>query len=388
MRDFHFPGRSPVISGNAMVATSGSLASVVAIDVLKNGGNAVDAAITAAAVLSITEPHMTGIGGDCFALISLADGRIIGLNGSGRASANADKSWLESENLPEIHPDSVHALTVPGAVDAWATLLDTYGTFTLAEALAPAIALARDGVPTGQRTAFDWHLQVSRLSGNSGSRQHFLLNGRAPRMGEVMSFPALATSLEKIASAGPEVFYRGELADDMVRTLKEHGSLLDHNDFAVTKASWCEPLKTGFAGRDIYELPPNGQGITTLISLNILKQFDLERHKPHSAQRWHFEIEAMKQATLLQHRHIADPKYMNMTAEELLSDELARQLAMSINPDAANNNPEAQHARPGSDTVYLCVVDHQGMAVSFINSIYQSFGSAITTSESGICLQN
>ena len=388
MRNFHFPGRSPAVSRNAMVATSSSLASMEAIRVLQAGGNAIDAAITAAAVMSITEPQMTGIGGDCFALLSLADGKIVGLNGSGRASANATQEWLKQQQLNGIDNDSIHAITVPGAIDAWATLLETYGTLSLADALSPAISYARDGVATSQRTASDWGSEVSRLSHDKGSAKHLLLNGRSPKFGEVMAFPALADSLEKIAKHGPDVFYRGELADDMLKCLKNHGSILDATDFANTKATWCNPLKTGFAGRNIFELPPNGQGITALVSLNILKQFDLENLKPDNPQRWHLEIEAMKQATILQHRHIADAEYMQMSPSDLLSDDLAKRLASVIDPGMANNDPDANKLKPGTDTVYLCIVDKSGMAVSFINSIYNSFGSGITTQDSGICLQN
>ncbi len=388
MRNFHLPGRSPVMSRNAMVATSSSLASIEAVNVLRAGGNAVDAAITAAGVLLVTEPHMTGIGGDCFALLSLADGKIVGLNGSGRASANATAQWLRNEQLGEIGPNNIHAVTVPGAVDAWAKLLEKYGTYTLSDALGPAISHAHAGVPTSQRTAFDWRDEVSRLSRNKGSSRHLLLNGRAPRVGEIMHFPALAASLEKIATHGSEVFYQGELADDMLKVLADHGSILDHKDFAETKATWCEPLKTEFAGRTIFELPPNGQGITALISLNILKSFNLGALKPDSSQRWHLEIEAMKQATILQHRYIADPEFMDMAPADLLDNTLVQKMVTAINLDVANQNPEAHIGLPGTDTVYLSVVDENGMAVSFINSIYQSFGSGISTENSGICLQN
>ena len=388
MRNFHLPGRSPVVAQNAMVATSSALASVEALKVLQSGGNAIDAAIVASGVLCITEPHMTGIGGDCFALISLSDGKIVGLNGSGRASANATSRWLNTQNLDEIHADSIHAVTVPGAVDAWATLLEAYGTYSLAKALEPAIAHAHSGVPTGQRTAFDWRGEVARLSANKASAKHFILNGRAPRFGEIMTFPALARSLETIATQGPDAFYRGELTDVMIKTLSDKDSLLDHKDFAATKASWCEPLSTQFAGRKIFELPPNGQGITALISLNILQNFDLAELNHDDPIRWHLEIEAMKQATILQHRHIADPDFMDMTPQELLSKDLAKQLAASIDLNSANNTPEASMTKSGTDTVYLCIIDQNGMAVSFINSIYASFGSAITTLESGIMFQN
>ncbi len=371
-----------------MVATSNALASIEALGVLRAGGNAVDAAITASAVLTVGEPHMTGIGGDCFALVGLPDGKVVGLNGSGRASARATKKWLAEQNLDEIHPDNIHAVTVPGAVDAWSKLLDAYGTMSLADALAPAIDHARAGVLTGQRTAFDWGNEVARLAPDKGSAKHLLLNGRAPRMAELMCFPALATSLEKIAIDGPEVFYRGELADDMVTTLQERGSLLDHQDFAATRASWCEPIRTSFAGHDVFQLPPNSQGITALVSLNILQHFDLGGLKPQSPKRWHLEIEAMKQATILQHRHVGDPQFMEMTTQDLLSMELAKTLADAIDCDSANHDPGAFKVKPGTDTVYLCVVDGNGLAVSFINSLYHSFGSGITTQKSGICLQN
>ena len=388
MRNFHLPGRSPTVSRSAMVATSSSLAGIEAVDILRSGGNAVDAAITAAAVLNITEPHMTGIGGDCFALVYTKEGKVIGINGSGRASFNANKQWLAEQHLTEIAFDSIHAVTVPGAIDAWATLLETYGTISFADALAPAISHARKGVPTSQRTASDWQGEVLRLSQDHGSYKHLLLNGRAPRMGQVMHFPALADSLEKIANQGPNAFYQGELADDMIKTLQSKGSLLDHKDFAATRADWCEPISTRFAGRDIFELPPNGQGITALLSLNILKHFDIASYKPNSAQRWHLEIEAMKQATILQHRYIGDPDFMELAPEDFLSAELAKNLAKAIDPQVANNHPSANIVKSGSDTVYLSVIDKDGLAISFINSIYQSFGAVVTTEKSGICLQN
>ncbi len=388
MRDFQLPGRSLAYGAQGMAATSSPLATVSAVDVLRNGGNAVDAAITASAVLTITEPHMTGIGGDCFALIGKSDGTIEGINGSGRASLKADADWLKSSGLTAIDPKSVHAVTVPGAIDAWAALLARHGTMDLKEALKPAIRLAEEGVPTTPRVAFDWALDAPSLSDDEGGRLHYLKDGRAPREGEVMRFPALARTLKLIAAQGRGAFYEGQIAEEIVTHLKGRGGLLTLDDLARTEASWVEPIGIDFAGSELLEIPPNGQGLTVLIALNILKRFDLAKYGAASVERWHLQIEALKLAWVLRNRHIADPEFMEVAPESLLSDKTGEALASQIDLKRASLKPEAHLKMPGSDTVYLTVADRSGMAVSFINSIYWSFGSGIVTPKSGIALQN
>jgi gamma-glutamyltranspeptidase/glutathione hydrolase len=386
MRNFQLPGRSPVIATGGMAATSSTPATLAAVDVLRSGGNAVDAAVTASAVLCMTEPHMTGIGGDCFALIGKPDGAVVGLNGSGRAALGADADWLKKSGLKEIGPDSVHSVTVPGAVDAWDRLLREYGTAGLKEALAPAIRLAEEGVPVTPRTAWDWHEVVPALAADEGGRLHYLKDGEAPKTGDVMHYPALAKTLRLIAEKGRDEFYTGSIAEEIVEHLKRRGGLLTQEDFARTESTWVEPIATEFANQEILEIPPNGQGLTALIALNILSRLDIGRYGPDSVERRHCEIEAMKLAWVLRNRHIAEE--MDIPVAELLSSETADRLASLVHLNRAIDDPASRIPMPGSDTIYLTVVDRDRLAVSFINSIYDHFGSGIVTPRSGIALQD
>lgn len=388
MRNFQIPGRSVAYGTQGMAATSSPLATLFALEILRNGGNAADAAIAASAILCITEPHMTGIGGDCFALIGKSDGSIEGVNGSGRAGRGADADWLKTARLSSIEPRSAHAVTVPGAIDAWTSILARHGTMDLKEALKPAIKLAEEGVPTTPRVASDWLLDAADLALDEGARQHYLKDGRAPREGEVMRYPALARTLRLIAEKGRDGFYAGEVAEEIVATLKARGGLLTLEDFAETRTDWVEPISLSFAGVELLEIPPNGSGLTALIALNILKQFDMAKYGAWSIERYHLQIEAMKLAWVLRNRHIAERAAMTVAPEELLSDKTAAELAALIDMKRAVVSPENRIPMPGSDTVYLTVVDRKGMAVSFINSIYWAFGSGIVTPETCIALQN
>lgn len=388
MRNFHIPGRSAVYAGRACAATSSPQSTLAAVNILQAGGNAADAAIAASAVLCITEPPMTGIGGDCFALIGQADGTVTGLNGSGRASRHATADWLASSGLTEIATDNIHAVTVPGAVDGWQALLERHGSMSLAQVLEPAIRLAREGCPLGPRTARDWAGLAEFIGQDEGGRMHYLPGGKAPAAGQVMKYPALAATLETIAAKGRDGFYTGAVAEDIVRTLKAKGSLIDMEDLAATKSSWVTPISTTFRGREILEIPPNGSGLTALVALNILEQFELEKYAPESVERRHLEIEAIRLAWIIRNRHIADPDFAEVPVEELLSPAMAERLAALISMDKAIAEPEQAVPMPGSDTVYLTVVDENRMAVSFINSIYHGFGSGIVTPRTGIAFQN
>jgi gamma-glutamyltranspeptidase / glutathione hydrolase len=256
MRNFHHPGRSTAYAVNAMAATSSSQATLEALHVLQRGGNAVDAAVTASAILCVAEPHMTGIGGDCFVLVGRSDGGVEGLNGSGRSAMAADAGWLADSGLSEIADDSIHAVTVPGAIDAWAKLLAKHGTIDLAQALEPAIRLTEQGCPVGQRVAWDWARLPEKLGRDGGARQHYLPGGRAPAAGDVMIYPALARTLRIIARDGRDGFYAGEVANDIIATLKLRGSLLTHDDFAATDATWVDPISTVYQSRELLEIPP------------------------------------------------------------------------------------------------------------------------------------
>lgn len=384
-RDFSRPGRSLACASDAMAATSSPHATLAAIDVLRGGGNAVDAAVTASAVLCVTEPHMTGIGGDCFVILATPEGKVLGLNGAGRSAFAATARWLRQQQISAIDPHSVHAVTVPGAIDAWDELLRAHGTWPLARCLEPAIALARKGVPTLPRVARDWPGLESLLFADPGGRRHYLRDGRSPAVGDVMTYPALADTLQEIAAGGRDAFYTGPIARDMVATLRDRGSLLTLEDFAATQCDWVKPVSAKFAGHRIHEIPPSGQGLTVLIALNILKCFGLRDLDPAGPLRRHLDIEALKRAWTLRNRHIADPEHADVPVEELLSEATARRLAATIDQRKASALPVTL---PPSDTVYLSVVDRNKLCVSFINSIYWGFGSGIVTEKTGITLQN
>ena len=388
MRSFHLPGRSTAYGENGMCASSTTASTLAAVDMLRRGGNAIDAAVTASAVLLVSEPHMTGIGGDCFALIGRIDGSVTGLNAHGRAAGAADEDWLKQSGLTQIAGDSVHAVTVPGAIDGWDRLLRDHGTVSLGDALQPAIEMAEAGCVVTPRVASDWAKVVDKLSANEGASQHYLGDGRAPRLGEVMTYPAFARTLRSIAEKGRAAFYEGELAEDMVACLRAHGSLLTLDDFAATSADYVDPISTTFAGHDILEIPPSGQGITALVMLNILKRFDIGSRAADSLERHHLQIEAAKLAYELRARHVADPEHAHVPVDELLSDVLADRLADRIDMTRAISDVPAAVGPRFSDTIYLCVVDKDRTAVSFINSVYASFGVGIATPESSIMFHN
>ena len=384
MRNFEYPGRSAAYAVNGMAATSSPLATLAAVDVLRAGGNAVDAAVTASAVLCVTEPHMTGIGGDCFALVGKPNGTVSGINGSGRSAMAADEDWLKRAALSEIAAKSVHSVTVPGAIDAWDKLLAAHGTMDLKEALQPAIRLAVAGVPVTPRVASDWVRHVDNLRADEGG-SHFLKDGRAPHVGETMRYPALAQTFRRIAEGGCQAFYHGEIAEEIVSHLAKRGGLLTLDDFARNESNWVKPIATPFAGHEILEIPPNGQGLTVLIALNILSHTGLRRHEAGSAEHYHLMIEALKLAWEFRNRHIADPDFSDIPVDDLLSETVARKLALLID---MNKSLDVRVALPKSGTVYLSVVDKNRLAVSFINSIYDPFGSGIVTPKTGIALQN
>lgn len=385
MRAFDRPGRSAAYGARGMAATSCPAATLAAIDCLRAGGNAADAAVVASAVLCVVEPAMTGIGGDCFALVGTPDGKISGLNASGRSPKAADADWLKRSGLSEIAKRSIHAITVPGAIDGWDQLLKEFGTMDLGEAVKPAIALAEEGVPVTPRVAFDWPEDTADLTADEGGRIHYLKDGRTPKLGETMAYPALAAAMKLIAKEGRDAFYTGAIAEDIIRTVRAKGSLLTMEDMAAHRSDWVKPISTKFQGHDILEIPPSGQGLTALIAMNILSQFGLARHAPDSAERHHLEIEAMKIAWELRNRHIADPDFAEVPVDELLSAKTAQRLASMI---AMNRALDIDTAMRQSDTIYLTVVDEKRLAVSFINSVYFGFGSCVVTEKTGIALQN
>ena len=385
-RDFHLPGRSPVIACEGMAATSHPLATLAAIETLRAGGNAADAAVTAVAVQCVVEPHMTGIGGDCFCLIAEPGKPVWGYNGCGRAGAKASTEALLEQGIRSIAPDSPHAVTVPGAIEAWAEILKARGRFPLERVLAPAIRYAEGGFPVAPRVASDWSKAVGKLAADPGATRHFLPGGHAPAEGDVMKFPALAATLKAIAKDGPRAFYEGPIAQDMVKTLAARGSVLTADDFARHHGEVQTPISTNYRGLDLAELPPNGQGLTALVLLNILEHFDMAALDPLGPDRFHLMLEAARMAYAVRDTHIAEPSFMRVPVPALLDKAFAKTLAARIDPKRRVQLPSAP--TPGSDTVYLTVVDRDRMAVSFINSLYSAFGVGICTEQTGIMLNN
>ena len=383
-RDFQLPGRSPVIACEGMAATSHPLASRVAIETLRAGGNAADAAVAAVAVLCVVEPHMTGIGGDCFAMIHAPGRPVWGYNGSGRAGSRASLDALLAQGMRMIAPDSIHAVTVPGAIDAWAAILAAHGRFSLDRVLAPAIHYGESGFPVAARIAWDWAQAVGKLRADAGAARHLLFDGRAPAEGDVVRLPALAQSLKLIAAQGPRAFYEGPLAQDMLATVAARGSFLAAEDFARHRGEVVAPIATNYRGLDVLELPPNTQGLTALVLLNILERFDLAALDPLGTDRFHLALEAARLAYAVRDTHIADPAAMRVSPLDLLDKNFAAKLAARI--DRATRVPRAPS--PGDDTVYLTVVDRDRMAVSLINTLYSTFGVGICTEKTGIMLTN
>lgn len=389
MRNFHFPGRSLVFARRAMCATSHPAATLTAVETLKAGGNAVDASIAAAAVLAVVEPQMTGIGGDCFALIAKPGRKkLIALNASGRAPAAATAEWYARKGYTRIEPFTPHAVTVPGAIAGWTRLLEDHGTMPLDRLMQPAIALAEGGMIVAPRVGADWSRSAPKLAKNAGARKHHLRDGRAPEVGEVVRFPALAKTLKTIAREGRDGFYKGPVAADMVAELKALGGLHTKEDFAAQQASYVEPISVAYRGVELNELPPSNQGIVALVMLKMLEKLGGTRAVPVSVERYHVLMEAARLAYAMRDAFVADPDMAEVPVEHMLDDAVIATLVKRI--DRKRRKPDLGPVpKPvGSDTVCFSIVDEQGMAVSFINSLFDDFGSGIVTGKTGIVLHN
>jgi gamma-glutamyltranspeptidase/glutathione hydrolase len=386
MRDLHLPGRSAVLAQNGMCATSHPIAAQVAVEILKAGGNAADAAIAGALVLGIAEPQMTGIGGDCFVLVKPAGSDdILALNGSGRAPRGLDPAALRARGLTAIPIHGVEAVTLPGAIDAFCRLNADHGRLGLDRVLAPAIAYAEEGIPVAPRVAFDWAGDIACLQG--AARDFYTFAGQAPRLGQVFRAPGQAEVLRRIARQGRAGFYEGEVAEDMIASLRALGGTHDQADLAATTCDYTAPIRGGYRGIDLVEHPPNGQGATAILLLNILAHFDLKAMDPLGAERIHVEAEATKLAYDARNRFLADPDHTTRLGH-MLAPETAAKLAALIDPGrampAAAPLTEAVH----KDTIYITVVDRDRMAVSLIYSIFWGFGSGLASTKFGINFQN
>lgn len=385
MRDFQKPGRSAVYASNGLCATSHPLAAQVAVSILQEGGNAVDAAIGAGVLLGFCEPQMTGLAGDCFVLIKPAgEERIVALNGSGRAPAGLSAQEMRARGLGSVPTYGIEAVTMPGAVDAFCRLSDDWGKLGLDQVLAPAIHYAEEGVPVGPRTARDW-AEVEHLQGDA--RRHFLLDGRAPGVGEIFRAPGQAEVLRRIAREGRAGFYEGEVAQDIIDSLRALGGSHTLDDLAATACEYTEPVSGSYRGVELIEHAPNGQGATAILLLNILQHFDLSALDPLGAERAHLEAEATRLAYDARDRFIADPDHTTRLAH-MLAPETAARLAALIEPGRAMAQVRPLSEAVHRDTVYLTVVDRDRMAVSFIYSIYHSFGSGLASNRFGLAFQN
>jgi gamma-glutamyltranspeptidase/glutathione hydrolase len=372
---------------NGMAATPNPHATRTAVEVLRSGGAAIDAAVAAAAVLAVMEPQQTGIGGDCFVIMAKkGTDDVIAYNGSGRTPLGLpDMARHMTEG--KLDDSSPHAVTIPGAIDAWTRLVADHGRKEMAELLAPAIAFARDGFPVHQRVARDWAQDEARLRRDPNAERIFLPRGRAMRAGEVFRNPGLAEALSLIAANGRDGFYRGPVADEIVTYLQGLGGHHSLEDFATAAGDYVEPLQTDYRGLQVCQIPPNNQGITTLLMLNILEGFDLAGLAPMSAERLHLEIEAGRLAYRDRDAHVGDSSALTVPARALLSKDYAAELRRAIRPDRTMTHLPPSVMRK-SDTVYLTVVDRDRNCVSLINSVYWGFGSTRVAPSFGIVLQN
>ena len=388
MRPLDQPGRSTVHATNGMAATSHPLATITAISILQAGGNAMDAAIAACAVLCVVEPHSTGIGGDCFCLYSPEGRGILAFNGAGRAPAAASIEWYRGNGLRTIERHSPHAVTIPGAIDAWSRLLSDHGTMGLGDVLQPAIRFATDGFPVHHRQQEDWRACQGLLARDPTAASAYLIDGKAPAIGAVIKFPLLAGSLETIADQGRAGFYEGWIAADMVDYLRGKGGLHTLDDFATAHGDYVTPIKTDYRGYEIHECPPPGQGIVALGMLNILSGFDLAALDPLSTERFHLEIEAARLAYRDRAAALGDPDQASIPVETWLSAAHADADRTRIHMDRRMERLPPSTLPRHEDTVYLTVVDKDRNSVSFINSLFASFGSCLVAPKSGIVLHN
>ncbi|MBN2033335.1 MAG: gamma-glutamyltransferase family protein [Deltaproteobacteria bacterium] len=388
-----FPSRrSPVMGSGGMVATSQPLAVAAGLEILGKGGNAADAAVATAAALSVTEPTSTGIGGDCFALFYEAQtAGLTALNGSGRAPAALTIEKIRNtpgmsgeSSLPPYHP---YTITVPGACAGWCDLLEQHGSLPVGQVLAPAIRLAEEGFPVAPITAYFWQRGAEQQLHTALNGREMTLDGRAPKAGNIFRNPGLGKTLRAVAGGGKEAFYQGEIAVAIASTVQKAGGCISLEDLAAHTSTWDTPISTTFHELRLWECPPNGQGITVLIALNILEGFDLPLD-PLSPDRLHLEIEALRLAFADTRWYVADPSMVRVPVEELLSKEYAAHRRKEIHPTRASL--DHSHGAPtcGSDTVYLTVADRFGNACSFINSNYMGFGTGIVPHGWGFTLQN
>ncbi|MEX2660914.1 MAG: gamma-glutamyltransferase [Vicinamibacterales bacterium] len=393
--------RSVVMARNGIIATSQPLASAAGLAVLQNGGNAIDAAVTAAAVLSVVEPTMNGIGGDLFALVYDPKTKTVrALNASGRAPAAATIEEFKRRNLESIPYRGELSVSVPGVVDGWSELLAKHGTIGLDTALQPAIRYAKDGYAVSEIIAHQWQNQEITLARDPGAAATFLIDGRAPRTGEIFRNPKLGASLEAIATGGRDAFYKGPIAKAIADDMARRKGLLTASDLAAHTSDWTDPISTDYKGHQVLEFPPNTQGVVALEMLNILEGLDLKALGHNSAAYLHLLVEAKKIAFADRDAWLADPAAVPPEAlKKMLSKAYGTERRKDINPDRAardykplsiaGGSPSGEeHPQAHGDTIYLTAADKDGNVISLIQSIYESFGAGIVAGDTGIALHN
>ena len=389
MRDIQAPGRSQAMGTNGMVATSHPLATLAGLDVLRAGGNALDAAVTACATQCVVEPMSTGIGGDCFVLYhEAATGILHGLNGSGRAPARATAEAIRARGHQTMPIYNILSVTVPGAVDGWVTALERFGRRSLGDALQPAIAHAEEGYPVTPVVAAAWQRAEERLLENPAARKALLVGDKAPLVGSRHRQPNLARTLRSIAQHGRAGFYEGPVAQAIVRASDELDGLFTLEDFATQHAEWVQPIETDYRGVRLREIPPNGQGITALMLLNILRHEQMGAKTRLGAEHVHWLAEAYNLAVVERNRFVTDPRFHSPPVAALLSADYAASQHARVNPHRALAHPVPSGLPAHRDTVYISVVDRDGNAASFINSLFHNFGSGLVAGETGVVLHN
>jgi gamma-glutamyltranspeptidase/glutathione hydrolase len=379
-----------VITRYGIVATEHPLASEIGASILRQGGNAIDAAVAANAAMGVFAPMMNGIGGDLFAIVYEAkSGKLYGLNASGWAPAGLTPEFLKAHGLSQMPGSGIHAVTVPGAVDGWDKLLKRFGRKRLAEVLAPSIRYAEEGAPVAEIFGGAWVGGEKKLRQDTNAASTYLVQDRAPRVGEIFRNPDVAWSLKQIARHGRKAFYEGAIAERLLACSKGLGGTMNAEDLAKYSAQWVDPISTTYHGWTVYEMPPNGQGIAALIMLNLMELYPLAEYGQGSANAFHVMIEAKKLAYADMRRYVCDPQFNKVPVAGMLSKDYARERARLIDPTKANCAVDPGQPPPmGNDTTYLCAVDAEGNMVSYIQSNFASFGSGIVAAGTGFILQN
>ena len=383
-----FATRSEVIAKHGMAATSQPLATQVALDILKKGGNAIDAAIAANATLGLMEPTGNGMGGDLFAIIwDAKTQKLYGLNASGRSPKSLTLEYFKENGYEKIPSHGPLPVSVPGCVDGWFEMHKKFGSLKMTEILDPAIQYAREGFPLSELIAYYWDLSVPRLEKYPNFSEIFTINGKAPAKGEIFKNPYLANTLEKIAKGGRDVFYKGEIAKEIDRYMKEQGGFLSYEDMASHKSEWVEPISVNYRGYDVWELPPNGQGTAALQMLNILEGYDIATMGFGSTEYIHVFTEAKKLAFEDRAKYYSDMDFNNIPVVQLISKSYSDERRKLIDPDRAARDYPAGELEQGN-TIYMTVADQYGNMVSLIQSNYRGMGSGMTPKGLGFILQD